>query len=110
MRVLFLTNFYPPHALGGYELWCHEVATALSARGHALYVVTSRHGIEPGVIAVPNVKRVLHLMTAIEYYRPIDFFARWRIAGHLGRSRAAGAGTPGSGRAVRAGAATAAHV
>ncbi len=41
-RLLFVSNYYPPHALGGYEMWCHEVATGLRARGHHVSVLTSR--------------------------------------------------------------------
>lgn len=42
MRVLSLSNFYPPHAVGGYELWCQEVSEGLQARGHDVTVLTSR--------------------------------------------------------------------
>lgn len=42
MRLLFVSNLYPPHARGGYERWCREVARALAARGHQLLVITSR--------------------------------------------------------------------
>lgn len=43
MRLLFITNFYPPVSLGGYEQWCQEVAEGLRSRGHAVTVLTSRH-------------------------------------------------------------------
>ena len=42
MRLLFLSNFYPPYDIGGYEQWCAEVATELSQRGHQVIVLTSR--------------------------------------------------------------------
>jgi glycogen synthase len=42
MRILFVTNMYPPYARGGYEQWCEEVALALAMRGHRLAVLTSR--------------------------------------------------------------------
>ena len=61
MRVLFVTNYYPPSALGGYEMWCQEVAQRLTARGHRVVVVTSDDGrasaIEDGV----EVRRALDL-------------------------------------------------
>ena len=41
MRLLFLSNFYPPHQLGGYEELCAEVAQGLRARGHTVAVLTS---------------------------------------------------------------------
>ncbi len=43
MRLLFLSNYFPPFARGGYEQWCEEVATALTCRGHHVCVLTSRH-------------------------------------------------------------------
>lgn len=44
MRLLFLTNFYPPVSRGGYEQWCQEVTDGLRARGHDVLVITSTHG------------------------------------------------------------------
>ena len=44
MRVLFLSNFYPPASRGGYEEWCQEVAEGLHDRGHDILVLTSRNG------------------------------------------------------------------
>lgn len=42
MRILFLSNFYPPYSQGGYEQLCQEVAQLLAARGHTLCVLTGR--------------------------------------------------------------------
>jgi glycogen synthase len=44
MIILFVSNFYPPHSVGGYEQWCQEVAQILSTRGHQVSVLTSRYG------------------------------------------------------------------
>ena len=41
MRILFLTNLYPPTVLGGYELACANVAQAMTGRGHDVRVLTS---------------------------------------------------------------------
>jgi len=46
MRILFLTNFYPPASRGGFERWCQEVADGLVTRGHELAVLTSKHNRE----------------------------------------------------------------
>ncbi len=63
MRLLFVSNYFPPHALGGYELQCQDVARALTQRGHTVQILTSRPPsaepvVSPDVIAV---HRVLHL-------------------------------------------------
>ena len=47
MRILMITNLYPPHYLGGYELLAQQVARHLSAR-HQVYVLSSLHGVETG--------------------------------------------------------------
>lgn len=41
MRVIFFSNYYPPTTLGGYEMWCYEVANDLVNRKHHVAVVTS---------------------------------------------------------------------
>ena len=41
MRILFITNLYPPVVIGGYELACANVAQALAARGHDVRVLTT---------------------------------------------------------------------
>jgi glycogen(starch) synthase len=46
VRVLLISNFYPPHYLGGYELGCYEVAEALKRRGHQAQVLTSNYGLK----------------------------------------------------------------
>jgi glycosyltransferase involved in cell wall biosynthesis len=44
MRILFLSNFYPPASRGGYEQWCQEVSDGLRSRGHEVVVLTSDFG------------------------------------------------------------------
>jgi glycogen synthase len=44
MRILFLTNYYPPFEVGGYEQLCRDVAGGLSGRGHCINVLTSDRG------------------------------------------------------------------
>ena len=46
MRILVVSNFYPPHHLGGYEMSCKEVVNWLSARGHEVHVLTSTYGLK----------------------------------------------------------------
>ena len=44
MRVLFVSNLYPPNVVGGYERLCFEVASAFASRGHEVHVLASGHG------------------------------------------------------------------
>ena len=48
MRILTLSNLYPPHYVGGYELRCGKVVEALRRRGHSVEVLTSNHGVGSG--------------------------------------------------------------
>lgn len=45
MKILTLTNLYPPFYVGGYELRCAAIVEALRARGHSVQVLTSNHGV-----------------------------------------------------------------
>ena len=45
MRILVLSNFYPPYFIGGYELGCRDVVEALQQRGHNVNVLTSNYGL-----------------------------------------------------------------
>jgi glycosyltransferase involved in cell wall biosynthesis len=45
MRILVISNFYPPHFIGGYEIGCRDVVEALRSRGHDVRVLTSTHGL-----------------------------------------------------------------
>jgi glycogen synthase len=45
MNIVVVSNFYPPHTIGGYELGCRDVVEALERRGHRVRVLTSVHGL-----------------------------------------------------------------
>ena len=45
MKILVLTNLYPPHHAGTYDLRCQSVTELLQLRGHSLLVLTSNHGL-----------------------------------------------------------------
>lgn len=62
MKILALTNLYPPHYLGGYELICHMVVNELRARGHQVQILTSNHHI-PGKAfdSEPGIERTLQI-------------------------------------------------
>lgn len=64
MKILFLSNLYPPNVVGGYERLCHEMATALAARGHAVCVLTSDYGTARKDYPGQEVRREWRLPTA----------------------------------------------
>jgi len=52
VKILVVTNLYPPHYIGGYELRCEVAVKALRARGHDVAVLTSNHGVTDGAPAL----------------------------------------------------------
>jgi glycogen(starch) synthase len=64
VRILVLSNMFPPHAYGGYELYCRDVVRRWRRRGHEVLVLTSDHRL--GGVGGPEesgieVRRLLHL-------------------------------------------------
>ena len=41
MKVLAISNLYPPDLMGGYELGCRQMVEALCRRGHEVRVLTT---------------------------------------------------------------------
>ncbi len=78
MQLLFLSNLYPPHDMGGFEQWCQEVAVRLQQRGHTVQILTSRYGLDHSQPAEQDVIRTLHLQANVHHYRPLDFLRRAR--------------------------------
>jgi glycogen(starch) synthase len=73
MKVLFVSNLYPPNAIGGYERLCHQVAREFAAGGHEVAVLTSTYG--DGEASYPGhvVYRRLRLLADSEdIYRPFE--------------------------------------
>jgi glycogen synthase len=48
MRILIVSNLYPPHHQGGYELRCSQVTEYLQSQSHTVHVVTSSFQIDGG--------------------------------------------------------------
>lgn len=70
MRILFVSNLYPPNVVGGYERLCFEAAAALSARGLTVWVLTSDYGQDVEDYPGQTVRRTLRLLTGAEVYDP----------------------------------------
>src|SRR5580692_10295042 len=45
MKILVLTNLYPPHHAGTFDTHCESIVEALRMRGHEILVLTSNHGL-----------------------------------------------------------------
>lgn len=81
MRILFLSNLYPPNVVGGYEQLCYEAARDLAARGHEVSVLTSNYGGKVQAFSGQRIERTLRLLASeTDIYLPFDCPAEERAA------------------------------
>jgi len=69
MNILIISNFYPPHHIGGYGMLCMEVVNGLRERDHQVTVLTGTHGV-PAAVREGHIHRRLSLESDLYYYRP----------------------------------------
>lgn len=67
MKILIVSNLYPPLHKGGYELRCAQVAGALAAAGHRIVVLTSTYGLP--LTRLGRARRVKRLVDDIRVHR-----------------------------------------
>ena len=60
MRILVVSDYYPPYYIGGYELGCKDIVDRLARKGHNVVVLTSIYGVNR-VTVEGNVHRLLRL-------------------------------------------------
>jgi len=65
VRILALSDLFPPLGLGGYEVAAREVAQALRQRGHEVHVLTTDWGTSETTPREPAVSRTLHSRLAL---------------------------------------------
>jgi len=73
MRILVLSDLYPPASLGGYEVAAGEVVEALRLRGHDVWVLTTDAPATGGAPAEARLERALRT-------RPPSAPSVWRLA------------------------------
>ena len=72
MRILVISNYYPPHERGGWGQLTGEVVTGMAARGHQVQVLASRHRSGPLKGPEKNVERSLYLQSPDHFhYHPL---------------------------------------
>jgi glycosyltransferase involved in cell wall biosynthesis len=77
VRILFLTNFYPPYQVGGQEQSCQQVVEGLKQRGHATLVLTSMYGTNNTPKEVGGISRSLYLeMDLVPWRHSLTFFTQ----------------------------------
>lgn len=71
MKVLFLSNMYPPHVIGGYEALCQEAVEGFAHLGHQVSVLTSTYGYDHE-FSEGNIHRLLSLEGDLQFYKMKD--------------------------------------
>jgi glycogen(starch) synthase len=66
MRILLLSNLYPPYLQGGAEIVARDVALGLEGRGHEVIVLTSSYGS-------PTTQQDRHTWRTLHYSPPAHF-------------------------------------
>lgn len=93
MRILFVSTFYPPYIVGGWEQLVEDLNLGLAARGHAAQVLTTTHGVpggQPAFDPAAGVDRSLLLESNLQFYQPADMLTyRRRTEHNLAATRAA---------------------
>lgn len=81
MRILFLSNLFPPESHGGYEQWCRETAEGLRARGHEVTVLTTHSSRRYDALDEPGwIRRRLHMeMEFGTRVHSLNFFTRRQV-------------------------------
>lgn len=76
MKILVLSNLYPPHHIGGYEMLCQEVTDGLAERGHTMMVLTSDFDASHSG-STAGIERTLRLESDIYHYRRQQVLHYW---------------------------------
>src|SRR5215469_16364781 len=81
MRILYVSNLYPPNDVGGYEQLCFKVASTLVERGHEAVVCTSNYGTRQVDYPGQRIIRALKLLANQDnIYASVDVSAEERSA------------------------------
>jgi glycogen synthase len=75
MRILFMTNFFPPYDTGGEGQSCLQIVQGLKQRGHSTFVLTSMHGLDNKPLIGDGLSRSLYFeMDLIPWRNSLNFF------------------------------------
>ena len=63
MKIMIISNLYPPYVLGGYEILCEQVVERLKTKGHTCLILTSDHQSDTSTG---------HIERSLTLYRPFS--------------------------------------
>ncbi|RCJ29127.1 hypothetical protein A6770_01700 [Nostoc minutum NIES-26] len=71
MKILFISNIFPPHVRGGYELGCLELAEKYQDLGHSVIVATSENTAQVCRYPEPKHIDVRKIFNPVRYYEDL---------------------------------------
>jgi glycosyltransferase involved in cell wall biosynthesis len=77
VRILLLSNLYPPHVEGGAEILAGDIAAGLARLGHEVLVITSSYGLSRPTHD-GNVQRSLQPAPAVHFDRQRSLWSQFR--------------------------------
>lgn len=91
MKMILVSNLFPPGYIGGYELGAFDIAQRLAAKGHRIVTLTSDYFLDDaGSISEMHVERTLecrvinHQRDPSSVFLREDVFLNWRNIRRLG--------------------------
>ena len=81
MKILLISNLFPPQIVGGYEVLAYQMTDQLRAQGHDVYVLTSNEVIRPEFVR----ERVPHVHPRLRIVEPTlsDNSGDYRFQAHV---------------------------
>jgi glycosyltransferase involved in cell wall biosynthesis len=78
MKILFVTNYFPPPYVGGYELHCGRGAEWMARAGHSIRVLTGDFSLGPGrsELETSGLEVCRHL--TLRYWTDVTDFGYWK--------------------------------
>lgn len=80
MKILFVSNLYPPSAFGGYERLCADVAALFVTRGHDVSILTSCFGSKISRFKGQRIHQALRLLVGENIYDRFSGPDYWRTS------------------------------
>lgn len=82
MRILVISNYYPPHVVGGYEQACADTVSWLQSRGHEIRVLTGPPAPnKPTDPTLDEAEGVCRSLQFIDYQHPA-YRQKWQVEKH----------------------------